>query len=176
MSLFKRLEKNPLGFLGMTGVPRLQHLPVPATATGSMAVAVPEAGGGQQAKALVPVTPPRATQPHTGRGTAWTGGAGRERIADGTRQSGGRQAAPSDPSAAEGAGGRLVSFSRLSALPFMVQVLGQQAAAGSRLAAVPQTSLAGHRDAALLGSDSYRRAGGEPAVLPDGATFVRLAV
>jgi hypothetical protein len=36
--------------------------------------------------------------------------------------------------------------------------------------------LSGHRDAALLGSDIYRRAGGEPEILPDSATFVRLAV
>jgi len=61
-------------------------------------------------------------------------------------------------------------------MPFMVQVLGQQAAAGRSLAALPQTSLTGHRDAALMGSDIYRRAGGEPEFLPDGATFVRLAV
>jgi len=58
----------------------------------------------------------------------------------------------------------------------MVQLLGQQAIAGRSQAVQPQTSLSGHRDAALMGSDVYRRAGGEPELLPDGATFVRLAV
>jgi hypothetical protein len=58
----------------------------------------------------------------------------------------------------------------------MVQLLGQQAVTGRAQAAQPQTSLSGHRDAAVMGSDVYRRAGGEPELLPDGATFVRLAV
>ena len=158
----------------MTGVPRLQQLPVPATAARATAGALAEAGGGQRAKALVPVTPIHAAQAHTGRSTAWAGGAEREQLGDDTR--GGRSAPPSSRRPGEGAAGRLPSFSRLSALPFMVQVLGQQAAPGARPVGGPQTSLTGHRDAALLGSDSYRRAGGEPAVLPDNATFVRLAV
>jgi len=55
-------------------------------------------------------------------------------------------------------------------------VLGQQAVAGRSQAAQPQTSLTGHRDAALMGSAVSRRAGGEPELLPDGATCVRLAV
>lgn len=73
------------------------------------------------------------------------------------------------------AGAKPSSFSRLTSMPFMVQVLGQQAPA-SRSQTAPETSLSGHRDAALLGSDLYRRAGGEPEILPDQATFVRLAV
>jgi hypothetical protein len=80
------------------------------------------------------------------------------------------------PLRSEAASGRLISFSRLSSMPFMVQVLGQQATAGRPQDATPQTSLTGHRDAALLGSETYRKAGGEPEILPDDATFVRLAV
>ena len=66
-----------------------------------------------------------------------------------------------------------IGFSRLTALGFMVQVLGQQNQ-GTQTAQ-PHT-LAQHRDAALIGSESYRRAGGEPELLPDDATFVRVAV
>jgi hypothetical protein len=51
---------------------------------------------------------------------------------------------------------------------FMTQVLGQ--ALGGEVSA----GLPGHRDGAALGSDAYRRAGGEPALYPTGATLFRL--
>lgn len=159
----------------MTGVPRLQHLPVPATAAGATAVALPESSGGQRVKAVAPVTAVQRSQARAERSTAWTGGEGGERIEDGSRQ-GRERAALTAQSGGEAAAGRLINFSRLTAMPFMVQVLGQQAAAARGQVAVPQTSLTGHRDAALMGSDVYRRAGGEPEILPDTATFVRLAV
>jgi len=149
----------------MTGVPRLQHLPVPATTAGATVVAVPEGGGAQRVKAVVPVTPAQRSQARAERSAAWAGSEGRERAP-----------APAGQSGSEAAAGRLINFSRLTALPFMVQVLGQQAAVGRGQTPVPQTSLTGHRDAALIGSDVYRRAGGEPELLPDTATFVRLAV
>jgi len=168
----------------MTGVPRLQQLPVPAASAGALTVAAPDqANGGPRVKAVTPVTP---TQRHQQR-------------PDGTETAQSREARRNDPQrsdpwnedlqaddfqagrrgstvAQEAAGGKLINFSRLSSMPFMVQVLGQQGAAGRAQASAPQTSLTGHRDAALLGSDTYRRAGGEPEFLPDAATFVRLAV
>jgi len=169
----------------MTGVPRLQQLPVPAASAGALTVAAPDqANGGPRVKAVTPVTP---TQRHQQR-------------PDGSETAQGREARRNDPqrsdpwsedlqaddfqagrrssvaTAREAASGKLINFSRLSSMPFMVQVLGQQAAAGRAQASAPQTSLTGHRDAALLGSDTYRRAGGEPEFLPDSATFVRLAV
>lgn len=151
----------------MNGVPRLQYLPVPAT-TVATAVAVPGARGEREVEPLVPA-PPLADDADGGRGATRAGG-GRERAADGARQGAGQAAG------GEAAARRLISFSRLSAIPFMVQVLGQQSGVDGGGRVVPHSSLAGHRDAALVGSDIYRRAGGEPAVLPDGATFVRLAV
>jgi hypothetical protein len=51
---------------------------------------------------------------------------------------------------------------------FMTQVLGQ--VLGGEFSA----ELPGHRDGAVLGSDAYRRAGGEPALYPTGATLFRL--
>lgn len=153
----------------MTGVPRLQHLPVPASPAGTTALALPQGGAGQRDKPVAPVSAARAIPGRAERGTAWSGEEAREGAEGAGRRPGAR-------TATEAAAGRLVAFSRLSSMPFMVQVLGQQAAAGRSQAALPQTTLTGHRDAALLGSDIYRRAGGEPEVLPDGATFVRLAV
>jgi hypothetical protein len=166
----------------MTGVPRLQQLPVPAASAGALTVAaLDQANGGQRVKAVTPVTPAQRHQQRS----------------DGAETAQGREARRNDPqrndpwsddlqadgrgqrgstAAQEAASGKLINFSRLSSMPFMVQVLGQQAAAGRAQASAPQTSLTGHRDAALLGSDTYRRAGGEPEFLPDSATFVRLAV
>jgi hypothetical protein len=160
----------------MTGVPRLQHLPVPAVAAGTTAVAVPAAGDGQRVRAVQPVTPAQPSQARAERGTAWVEGDSRDRIDDSARQGRERAAVTDSRSGREAAAGRLINFSRLTAMPFMVQVLGQQTAASRSQVALPQTCLTGHRDAALLGSDIYRRAGGEPEMLPDGATFVRLAV
>lgn len=158
----------------MTGVPRLQHLPVPAAAVGAAGLAVPETGAGQRVKAVQPVAPAEYNRPQGGRGGAWD--LAEDRVDDGARQSRGQSAGEAGRYGSEPAAGRLIGFSRLTAMPFMVQVLGQQAAIGRGQQAIPQTSLSGHRDAALLGSDIYRRAGGEPEMLPDGATFVRLAV
>ncbi|GAB4357691.1 MAG: hypothetical protein Kow00114_09440 [Kiloniellaceae bacterium] len=164
----------------MTVVARLQQLPVPAATAGALTVAATDqASGSQRVKAVTPVTP---VQRHQQRPDGAEAPQGREaRRNDPWRddlQSDDFQAGRRGSAAAsqEAASGRLASFSRLSSMPFMVQVLGQQSTAGRSQANLPQTSLSGHRDAALLGSDSYRRAGGEPGFLPHSATFVRLAV
>ena len=164
----------------MTAVHRLQLLPAPATTTGAIAVATP-APGEQQVKAVLPVRviehdqPRYRQQPETEQRTGERR-MGDRRLADrqasiGQGEAGWRGDAPAD----EPASGRRTAFSRLSSMPFMVQVLGQQVA-GHPTADLPQTSLSGHRDASLLGSDIYRKAGGEPEFLPETATFVRLAV
>jgi len=157
----------------MTGVPRLQHLPVPATAAGAAALAVPEGSAGQRVRSVQPVAPAEFSRPQGGRG-GWGLPDEAEHLGDKAGRE--RSAAEASRDGSEPAAGRLIHFSRLTAMPFMVQVLGQQTAAVRGQQAVPQTSLTGHRDAALLGSDQYRRAGGEPEMLPDGATFLRLAV
>ncbi|MGF1594152.1 MAG: hypothetical protein ACFCUW_12770 [Kiloniellaceae bacterium] len=155
----------------MTGVPRLQHLPVPATSAGAPVVAAAEADERQRIRPVAPAAP--APRHRAERDAAWSGDAGRGRIDDGSRGDQKRALAPGP----RVAGDKPIGFSRLASLPFMVQLLGQQAAMGRVLgAAASQTTLSGHRDAALLGSDIYRKAGGEPEMLPDSATFVRLAV
>lgn len=169
----------------MTAVPRLQQLPVPATTAGTLIVATPDqAGGSQRVKAVTPVTPaqrdqqrPDGTETAQGRETRRNAPQRNDPWNDdlqGDDFRAGRRGSAAEPR--EATSGKLINFSRLSSMPFMVQVLGQQAAPGRSQANAPQTSLSGHRDAALLGSDSYRRAGGEPGFLPDSATFVRLAV
>ncbi|MGF1629080.1 MAG: hypothetical protein ACFCUT_06385 [Kiloniellaceae bacterium] len=159
----------------MTGVPRLLHLPVPAATAGARDVALPGTGGDQRVKAVTPVTPAQRDQSRAERSPGWQGHEPQKRIEDGTRRERDNTALRGH-SGGEAAAGKLISFSRLTALPFMVQVLGQQTAASRGQPAALQTSLSGHRDAALLGSDVYRKAGGEPEFLPDSATFVRLAV
>ena len=154
----------------MTGVPRLQHLPVPVAATGAPAVAQTPADAGRQVKPVVPVTP--AHYGHAER----QADRGREGASEGSASSQERRLQRHRPAGDEARDNKPVSFSRLTSMTFMVQLLGQQTSAGRSLAALPQTSLSGHRDAAVMGSDVYRRAGGEPQLLPDGATFVRLAV
>lgn len=154
----------------MTGVPRLQHLPVPATSAGAPVVAAAETDERQRVRPVTPAAP--APRHQAERDTGWAGGASRKQIGDGFRGDQGHSPAPNS----RVAGDKPVSFSRLASMPFMVQLLGQQAATGRVLGAAPQTDLSGHRDAALLGSDIYRKAGGEPEMLPDSATFVRLAV
>ncbi|MFQ6018066.1 MAG: hypothetical protein ACE5KF_07700 [Kiloniellaceae bacterium] len=52
---------------------------------------------------------------------------------------------------------------------FLVQMLGQKLGPSARL-------LTQHRDGPVLGSDAYRRAGGEPALYTDQATVFRIAV
>jgi hypothetical protein len=154
----------------MTGVPRLLQLPVPVGPAGT--VAVPEAdGSGQRVKAVTPV---QRNQPRAERNPGWSGHEPRERIEDGARRD--REKTALRGAGGEAATGKPNNFSRLTAMPFMVQVLGQQTAGSRGQSVAPQTSLSGHRDAALLGSDVYRKAGGEPEFLPDSATFVRLAV
>jgi hypothetical protein len=154
----------------MTGVPRLQHLPIPAASAGAPVVAATETGERQRVRPVAPVAP--AARHQAERDTGWAGGAARKQIGDGLHGDQGRGPSPGPRLS----GDKPVSFSRLASMPFMVQLLGQQAALGRVLGAAPQTSLSGHRDAAMMGSDIYRKAGGEPEMLPDGATFVRLAV
>lgn len=151
----------------MNGVPRLQHLPVPATSAGAPAVAQPQGSAGRQVEPVEPVTP--AVHVQTGRSQ------GRAQVEDAPQRREGKDR-PARLAAEEGAANRPFTPSRLTSMPFMVQLLGQQAGAGRPQAAAPQTTLSGHRDAAVLGSDIYRRAGGEPELLPEGATFVRFAV
>jgi len=161
----------------MTTVPRLQLLPAPGVSPGATAVAAADHGD-QRVKAVVPVARnQRGRQELQQEIHQASARADQKRIDRGGRQgSGGSPARERPDLAADPAGGRLINFSRLSSMPFMVQVLGQQAQAGRSQAGQAQNVLSGHRDAALLGSDIYRRAGGEPEILPDSATFVRLAV
>jgi len=154
----------------MTGVPRLQHLPVPVASAGAPAVAQPDGGAGRQIKPVEPVTPVRYGQAERQSDRA------QGRVGEGADSRRERGLQRSGLSGEESGGNKPVTFSRLTSMPFMVQLLGQQAAAGRAQAAQPQTSLSGHRDAAIMGSDVYRRAGGEPGLLPEGATFIRLAV
>lgn len=165
----------------MTAVQRLQLLPAPGPTPGATAVAIP-AQGEQQIKPVVPARVIEHDQPQYRRQQPETEQrTGERRMGD--RRVSERQAALGHGEQGRWAGeasggtasGRRVAFSRLSSMAFMVQVLGQQT--DPRLeAGTPQTSLSGHRDAALLGSDIYRKAGGEPEFLPETATFVRLAV
>lgn len=169
----------------MTAVPRLQLLPPPGSTPGATAVAVP----GQDAPRVQPVVPAKAAQRgrqgfqqatidatidrrQARQQLANEGRSGQARIG----RDGGQDQKSSAAVRSEATGGNLINFSRLTSMPFMVQVLGQQAGGGRSQAPTPETSLSGHRDAALLGSDIYRKAGGEPEILPDDATFVRLAV
>lgn len=162
----------------MTSVPRLYQLPVPAASAGLPVVAGQDRENGRQVKALVPANPAQRNQQHPD----WTAAIdGRETRRGGLQaEEGDRRGQPRSPvsadSGSEAASGKLINFSRLSSMPFMVQVLGQESAGSRSRAVTPETSLSGHRDAALLGSDLYRRAGGEPEFLPESATFVRLAV
>ena len=166
----------------MTTVPRLQLLPPPGASSGATAVAVAGADhGDQRVKAVVPVARHQRgrqdLQQEIHQAAARQDRAGQKPVDQGSRQHGnGSPARERNSLAADPAAGKLINFSRLSSMPFMVQVLGQQAQAGRGQAAPVQSALSGHRDAALLGSDVYRRAGGEPEILPDSATFVRLAV
>lgn len=164
----------------MTVVQRLQLLPAPGVSSGATAVAA--AGqDDQRVKAVVPVArnqhgrqqQPQEAPPAKARQDRGS----YDRVDQSDGQHSGRSPTHTAVAlAAEPASGRLINFSRLSSLPFVVQVLGQQPQAGRAQTETTQTSLSGHRDAALLGSDIYRRAGGEPEILPDSATFIRLAV
>ena len=163
----------------MTSVPRLNQLPVPVVSTGSQAVAVADRESHARVKALAPASAAQRHQQRPDWTTAVDGRQGRRSGIE-AEESGRRAPSSSTSLAVEGDSetthGQLINFSRLSSMPFMVQVLGQESAGSRARAATPQTSLTGHRDAALLGSDLYRRAGGEPEFLPESATFVRLAI
>lgn len=87
-------------------------------------------------------------------------------------QAGSSRATRQEASAKE----RPISFSRLSSMPFMVQVLGQEGRAAKSATPAAPGGLSEHRDGALMGSDLYRKAGGEPELLPETATLVRFAV
>lgn len=173
----------------MTAVPRLQLLPPPGSAPGATAVATTEQGDPrvqpvvpaksirqdrqdfQQPLLEAPFEKRQARQELAGEGRAARARLSQEGGPERGQGGAGRTTPPSAP-----ASGRQIHFSRLTSMSFMVQVLGQQTVGGRDPAVTPQTSLTGHRDAALLGSDIYRKAGGEPEILPDDATFVRLAV
>ncbi|MEQ8355363.1 MAG: hypothetical protein RH942_07490 [Kiloniellaceae bacterium] len=168
----------------MTAIPRLQLLPAPGTSSGARAVAAADRSE-QQVRPVLAAKSVRLNdqqsreiydpqRPGSERSTT------ERRVGD--RRIGDRQTGQSDvpssrqPRQAEtAASGRLIGFSRLTSMPFMVQLLGQQDHSRAS-AAAPQTSLTGHRDAAQLGSDVYRRSGGEPEFLPEAATFVRLVI
>ena len=173
----------------MTAVPRLQLLPAPGATSSAPAVAA--AGKGEQP--VKPVVATRVVQrdrpdyqaiPGTGREIEdrlitdrriGDRPAGQARVGYNASHRHAGTAKSDLGTSGEAANGRLTAFSQLSSMPFMVQLLGQQQS-GQRASGAPETTLSGHRDAALLGSDIYRKAGGEPEFLPETATFVRLAV
>lgn len=155
----------------MTGIPRLQLLPAPGSTSGALVVASPSQGE----QRVQPVTP--ATPAYRGQQEAQRVLVDQDRVGQSNRRDrGGSPTRDRTATAAEAANGKLINFTRLSSMPFMVQVLGQQSYDRQAQTGASQSSLSGHRDAALLGSDVYRRAGGEPQFLPGSATFVRLAV
>ena len=150
----------------MTGVQKLPLLPAPGAKPKAPVAAVSQGSGVQQEIEAVVKSP--AAQSRTGQRGLPHQQVEERRWAeqkDAVRQ--GRVQGGADP-----AKGRRISFSRLTAMPFMVQVLGQQSP-GSQT--TQQTPLAQHRDGALIGSELYRKAGGEPELLPEDATFVRIA-
>lgn len=151
----------------MTGVPKLQLLPAPGAQSLAPAAAASRGQGIHQEVEPVVRSPAlqarggqKGLQRHPVEERRWEGQEG---------PAGQRTLRPDqDP-----ASGRRISFSGLTSMAFVVQVLGQQS---QTAAAAPQSTLSQHRDAALIGSDIYRKAGGEPELLPEDATFVRIAV
>lgn len=155
----------------MTGVQKLPLLPAPGTKPMASPDAASSAAAARQGVEAVAKTPPLRSRDDQGNlQRRWE-----DQEAAAAERRPGRLA--QDHVAQGPAKGRQVSFSRLSSMPFMVQVLGQQALASKGLQSTPQsTSLSQHRDGAMMGSDIYRKAGGEPELLPEDATFVRFAV
>ncbi len=150
----------------MTGVQKLPLLPAPGAKPKAPAVALSRGSGVQPEIEAVVKSP--AARSRTGQRSL-----PHERVEERRweeQRDAARRARFQD--AAEPAKGRRISFSRLTAMPFMVQVLGQQSS-GSQI--TQQTPLVQHRDGALIGSELYRKAGGEPELLPEEATFVRIA-
>ena len=153
----------------MTGVQKLMLLPAPGAKPVAPSAAASRGQGEQQVEAVVrsPAIHSRDGQRGPLRNPVeqhrWEEQEGAERQR--------RVQADQEP-----VKGRRISFSRLTSLGFMVQVLGQQSQAARESQTAQLSPLSQHRDGALIGSDSYRKAGGEPELLPEGATFVRLAV
>ncbi|NIA68389.1 hypothetical protein HBA54_07270 [Pelagibius litoralis] len=155
----------------MTGVSKLLLLPAPDAKPSAPSAVAAQNTGTQQAIEAVVRSP--AADRRDGQ-TAQQRGSVEERRWQEQQGSQGRSRAVQ---VQEPAKGRLISFSGLTSMPFMVQVLGQeqaQTSQGSR--ATPQSALSQHRDGALMGSDIYRKAGGEPEIMPESATFIRIAV
>ncbi len=160
----------------MTGVQKLLLLPAPgAKPPASSDAASPAAAARQGVEAVTKIPPVRARDDQGNLQRRWED---QEAAAAERRPGQPPQGQTREGQAAQGpAKGRQVSFSRLSSMPFMVQVLGQQSLASKGLQPAPQSStLSQHRDGALMGSEIYRKAGGEPELLPEDATFVRFAV
>ncbi len=82
-----------------------------------------------------------------------------------------RRPSTRDRTAAEAPQGIRIPPTTHAAPPFAAQLLGQQASA-----ALAGPELLGHRDAAALGSEAYRRAGGEPAIYSEAPAYFRLSV
>ena len=93
------------------------------------------------------------------------------------RQNSSRRAAANQDRFNESVAAQSVEEAIQPSIPFLVQLLGQDAAPirGVGLAGYGQT-IEQHRDAAILGSQLYRQAGGEPSILSEGATFLSIAV
>jgi len=93
------------------------------------------------------------------------------------RQNSSRRAAANQDRFTESAAAQSVEEAIQPSIPFLVQLLGQDAAPirGVGLAGYGQ-AIEQHRDAAILGSQLYRQAGGEPSILSEGATFLSIAV
>ncbi|WP_420345444.1 hypothetical protein [Pelagibius sp.] len=153
----------------MTGVPKMLLLPAPGAKPLAPSGAAGQGSGPRQpVEAVTRTTPPRS-----GSEEAAARALVEQRAGEGRNGTAGRDRAAA---AQEPVKGRLVGFSRLSSMPFMVQVLGQQALAERAPATAAQSPLSQHRDGALMGSDLYRKAGGEPEFMPENATLVRFAV
>ena len=151
----------------MTGVPKLQLLPAPGAKPLAPAEAASRGHAVQQEIEAVVRSP--AVHARDGQKGLQRNPVEERRWEE--QEGAGRQRAIRNDQ--EPASGRRISFSRLTSMAFMVQVLGQQSQGAP---AAPQSTLSQHRDAALIGSDIYRRAGGEPELLPEDATFVRIAI
>lgn len=93
------------------------------------------------------------------------------------RQGKSRGAVPHQGGFTEQAGPQSVEEATQPSIPFLVQLLGQNAAPirGVGLAGYGP-AIEKHRDAAVLGSQLYRQAGGEPSILSERATFLSIAV
>ncbi len=141
-------------------------IPPAVTARGAAASSAPfRAGGGEDAR-VVPVEP-----------------IGRIRSIDGQVQE--RRARPfvqpdledargsstRDRAAPEAARGIRIQPTAHAAPPYVAQLLGQQAPG-----ALAGLELLDHRDAAALGSEAYRRAGGEPPFYSEAPAYFRLTV